>query len=126
MKRLKQIIILTALFAVAISCSKKDPLVSNDDLIIIPGAFSPDGDGVEDTWYIKDSLNLIDKSHFLIRIFDETHVKVFESTKKDFIWDGTYNTTPQPVGYYSFYIDYKTWNDIQHIRTGSVYLYRKP
>ncbi len=126
MKKIKYIIILIALFAVAISCSKKDPLVSNDDLIIIPGSFSPDGDGVSDTWFIKDSLNLIDKNHFLVRIFDSIHTKVFESTNKEFFWDGTYNSLPQPIGYYSFYVDYKTWNDIEHIRTGSIWLYRKP
>ena len=126
MKRIKSFIFIAVLITVIFSCSKKDPLVSNDDLIIIPTSFTPDGDGINDVWYIKDSLNLIDGSHFLVRIFNDTSLKVFESTKKNFFWDGTYNGLPVPIGYYSYYIDYKTWNDLEHIRTGSIWLFRKP
>ena len=126
MKTIKFFIMLTALLTVAFSCSKTDPLVSNDELILIPRSFSPDGDTINDTWFITDQDNLIDSSHFLVRVFnDSSQVKVFESTKKNFIWDGTYNGVPQPVGYYSFYFDYKTWNEDEHIRTGALWLYRK-
>ncbi len=126
MKRIKSLILITALFAIIYSCAKKDPLVSNDDLITIPNSFSPDGDGIDDIWYIKDSMNLIDGSHFLVRIFNDTSFKVFESTKKTFFWDGSYNGLPCKIGYYSYYISYQTWNSLEHSRTGSIWLYRKP
>lgn len=127
MKRIKFFIMITVLLTVVFSCSKNDPLVNNDDVILIPRTFSPDNDGVNDSWFINDQYNLIDSNHFLVRVFnDSSQVKVFESTKKNFIWYGTYQGVAQPMGNYSFYIDYKTWNEIEHIRTGTLYLYIKP
>ena len=126
MKKITTIILITVLLTSIFSCSKKDEQ-SDDGNIVIPSTFTPDGDGVNDTWFITDEKNLIDPAHFLVRIFDDsTHVKIFESTKKNFFWDGTYMGIPQRIGYYSYYIDYKTWNDQEHLRTGSIWLYRKP
>ena len=126
MKRIKIFMLITMLLAIIYSCSKNDPLVNNDNLIIIPSSFSP-GDTINQTWFITDLDNLIDSTKFVVRVFsDSSHVKVFESTKKNFIWDGTYNGVPQPTGQYLYYFDYTTWNDLEHIRSGTVWLNRKP
>ena len=118
--------LITALLAVVFSCSKNDTSTNNNNLIIIPSSFYP-GDTINNTWFITDSYNLIDSTKFLVRVFnDSSHVKVFESTKKNFIWDGTFNGVPQPTGEYLYSLDYTTWTDVETITTGSLWLYRKP
>ena len=86
---------ITVLLTVVFSCSKNDPLVNNDDVILIPRTFSPDNDGVNDSWFINDQYNLIDSNHFLVRVFnDSSQVKVFESTNKPFFAvSPTYNSS---------------------------------
>ena len=52
--------------------------------IIIPNVFTPDGDGVNDVWYIPNS----GMKEFHVAIFDRWGAKVFETTADEIRWDG--------------------------------------
>ena len=57
--------------------------------LYLPNAFSPNGDGEDDDWriYINNPACITD---FKIMVWDRWGEKVFESTNKDFRWDGSY------------------------------------
>ena len=71
-----------------------------------PNAFSPNGDGANDTWKLEGfkqftSVNVI--------IFNRWGQKVFESTDPQSEWDGTNKKGKDlPIGTYYYVIDYKT------------------
>ena len=55
-----------------------------DEGILIPNVFSPDGNGVNDVWYIPNS----GMKEFHVEIFDRWGAKVFETTADEIRWDG--------------------------------------
>ena len=70
--------------------------------IVIPNAFSPNGDGVNDFWDIK---NLADYPGAILNIFDRYGTLVKSLTGQATRWDGTRGGTPVPVGTYYYVID---------------------
>jgi gliding motility-associated-like protein len=71
---------------------------------IIPNAFSPNGDGINDTWVIKflDSYPGADVS-----VFNRYGQMVYHTTNYPTPWDGTYNGKPLPVATYYWIINPK-------------------
>lgn len=66
--------------------------------IKIHNAFSPNGDGINDTWTIE---NLDKMESFTIQIVDRYGNKVFESqNKNNVVWDGKSNGRALPTGTY--------------------------
>ena len=72
--------------------------------LIIPNAFSPNGDKVNDTWEL---LNLNLYTNCSVDIFDRNGQVVFHSIGYQKPWDGTMNGRPAPVGVYYYIIDRK-------------------
>lgn len=72
--------------------------------IMVPNAFSPNGDGINDVWNI-DALNTYPESD--TRVFNRYGQVVFESKGYSKPWDGTFNGKPLPVGTYYYTIDRK-------------------
>ena len=70
--------------------------------IVIPNAFSPNGDGVNDYWDIK---NLADYPGATLSVFDRYGTLVKVLTGQATRWDGTRGGTPVPVGTYYYVID---------------------
>ena len=68
----------------------------------IPSAFTPDGDGVNDTWKIR-SLN--EFTSCKVEIFNQWGSLVFKSTGYNTPWDGKYNGDAVPAGAYYYIID---------------------
>ncbi|MEA3497407.1 MAG: gliding motility-associated C-terminal domain-containing protein [Bacteroidota bacterium] len=71
------------------------------ECINIPTAFTPNGDGINDTWVIR---NVHYYPNCIVKIFNKWGNLVFESDKgypKE--WDGNFNGSPLPAGTY-FYI----------------------
>jgi gliding motility-associated-like protein len=66
----------------------------------IPNAFSPNGDGVNDTWNIS---GLEDDPSATIKVFNRYGLIVFSTTGKNPSWDGT-NGGALPVGVYYYVI----------------------
>ena len=72
--------------------------VAKPTTAFIPSAFSPNGDGMNEEFFIRSQL----LERFLIQIFDRYGNEVFRSFDPDFRWDGTYQGQPAMEGVYSF------------------------
>lgn len=72
--------------------------------IEVPNAFSPNGDGINDTWEIK---NLKDYPIVTVEIFNRYGQKVYNSNRYSASWDGRVNGKPIPVGVYYYIIDFR-------------------
>jgi gliding motility-associated-like protein len=70
----------------------------------IPNAFTPNGDGINDTWEIK---NLKPYKDAAINIFNRNGQKVYSSIGYNIPWDGRMNGGNLPVGVYYYIIDPK-------------------
>jgi len=73
--------------------------------IEVPNAFSPNGDGINDTWRLK---NIEVFSQCVVRVFNRYGQPVFSSTGYNNPWNGTTNGKPLPVGTYYYIIDLKS------------------
>ncbi|PWH86929.1 T9SS type B sorting domain-containing protein [Brumimicrobium oceani] len=62
--------------------------IENEVLVFSPNTFTPDGDGVNDTW--KVDIQGIDVQNFQLEIFNRWGEKVFESLDPEGEWSGTY------------------------------------
>lgn len=83
--------------------------VESDDVFVrvykklkIPNIFSPNGDGIHDTWVIA-GLDTYPKS--TLRVFSRSGLVVFEAKTADKNWNGTQNGKPLPIGTYYYVID---------------------
>ncbi|MES2004876.1 MAG: PKD domain-containing protein [Bacteroidota bacterium] len=80
----------------------------------VPNAFSPNGDGINDTWRIK---YLESYPGAVIEVFNRYGQLVFHSVGYDKDWDGNYKGQPLPIGTYYYVINPK---NNRAIITGSV------
>ena len=70
--------------------------------VIIPNVFSPNGDGVHDTWKITS----IEKYPAVtVKVFNRYGQIVYNSLGYATPWDGTYNGNPLPFGTYYYVIE---------------------
>ena len=74
--------------------------VYND--IYIPTAFSPNGDGLNETWKIPA---LAAFPTFELTVFNRFGQLVFENKNNNLSWDGTFKGTPLPAGAYVYNIN---------------------
>jgi gliding motility-associated-like protein len=72
--------------------------------ILVPNAFSPNGDGINDTWIIT---NLSAYPGATVDVFNRYGQLVFHSENYNKPWDGTLNGKPLPMGTYYYIIDPK-------------------
>ncbi len=85
---------------------------------VIPNAFSPNNDGINDVWTIK---NLDSYPGVTVQIFDRYGRLVYDKIGYSTPWDGKLNGTDLPIGTYYYIIDPK--NGRQPM-TGSVTILR--
>ena len=100
--------------------------VSTDDMILkvyekikVPNAFSPNGDGIHDTWNIN-SLEQLDEC--VIEVYNRYGQLVYRSRGYSNPWNGTRNGMPLPIGTYYYIIDPKI--AIEPRLTGWVFILR--
>ena len=72
--------------------------------ISVPNAFSPNGDGINDTWVIT---HLSAYPGATVQVFNRYGQLVFQSENNSKTWDGTYNGKPLPMATYYYIIDLK-------------------
>lgn len=72
--------------------------------IFIPNAFSPNNDGLNDTWNIP-ILNIF--PGFELTVFNRQGQVVYQNKNSNIPWNGKYKGVAQPVGVYVYYIDLK-------------------
>ncbi len=78
--------------------------VTDIECIHVYNSFSPNGDGVNDTWDID---NIFLYPDVQINVFNQWGNKVFESTGYEEPWDGTFNGKSLPAGTYYYTLDLK-------------------
>jgi gliding motility-associated-like protein len=86
--------------------------------ILVPNAFSPNGDGINDTWVIT---NLSNYPGATVDVYDRYGHSVFHSENNSKNWDGTYNGKPVPMATYYYIIDPK---NNQKKMSGSVTVFK--
>lgn len=69
---------------------------------VVPNAFSPNGDGINDTWVIK---YLDSYPNCIVEVFGRSGQIVFRSVGYTTPWDGTINGKPLPIGTYYYVIN---------------------
>lgn len=96
----------TTVFTVTVTspagCSVTDTItVSVLPQFIPPGGFTPNGDGINDTW----SLNVVNFPNVTVEVFNRWGERLFHSVGYKIPWDGIYNNAPLPVGTYYYVIN---------------------
>jgi gliding motility-associated-like protein len=76
-------------------------------LPLVPTGFSPNGDGHNDTLFVKGG----PFKSFYFRVYNNWGEKVFESTKQEDGWDGKYKGQVAPLGAYAWILDVELYND---------------
>jgi gliding motility-associated-like protein len=72
--------------------------------LVIPNTFTPNADGINDTWKIPA---LASYPNCSVQIFNRYGAKVYNSIGYGMPWDGTVNGSDAPVGVYYYSIDTK-------------------
>ncbi|CAN5474446.1 hypothetical protein BH10BAC3_BH10BAC3_03230 [soil metagenome] len=94
-----------------LTATSSDNCISTDGVFvtvlktpIVPNVFSPNGDGINDTWIIRylDSYPGVD-----ILVFDRYGQQVYHNIGYNNPWDGNRNGKPLPIGTYYYIIDRK-------------------
>lgn len=79
--------------------------VYNPRKVMVPNAFTPDGDGSNDTFY---PINIEDYPNSKFSVYNRWGQRVFYSsgpTANDYKWDGKFNGIPQPVEVYVWTVE---------------------
>ncbi|MDD4148559.1 MAG: gliding motility-associated C-terminal domain-containing protein, partial [Bacteroidales bacterium] len=71
------------------------------DCLLIPAAFSPNGDGYNDVFFIQN-IHLYPRS--VVQIYNRWGQLLYEDLGINGFWDGTYNGNPVPTGAYLYNI----------------------
>lgn len=84
--------------------AQDDVLVRVFKKILVPNSFSPNSDGINDTWNIRE---LSTYTSSVITVFNRYGQKVFQANGYPKMWDGSFNGKPLPSGTYYYVIDLK-------------------
>ena len=100
-------------------CSARDTLqVIVLSAVDIPNTFTPNGDGINDTWKI---LFLAQYRNCVMEVYNTAGQIIFQSEGYAVAWDGNRNGAPMPAGTYYYVIDL---GDGSKRRTGYVTILR--
>jgi gliding motility-associated-like protein len=86
------------------------------DEIEVFNSFSPNGDGVNDTWGVQD---LFGYDGISITVVDRAGRIVFKTSDPMVKWDGTFEGNPLPVGTYIYVLETK---EPKQMRSGTINL----
>jgi gliding motility-associated-like protein len=113
----------TILTIYADTCSP--PSFPPTDEMYVPNSFSPASDNHNDFFKPVPNLHVY---NYALQIRDTEGILLYEEKKGDHLyfkgWDGTYQNTNMPTGFYLYYINYSTLTTENNILTGSLELIR--
>ncbi len=90
----------------------------NEDDVYLPTAFTPNGDGVNDIWYLRS--NFIKKMELIV--YNRWGEEVFRSTEQKVGWDGTYNGKKLEPDAFAYALKVTCINDVEYHKRGNVNL----
>lgn len=97
-----------------------DVCVDDSVYVVIPTAFSPGVDGINDFYHVRTA----GVTDFYMAVFNRWGEMVFETNDQDFEWDGSYMGKPMPTGIYPYYIKYKGKKTIRQQTKGTIQILR--
>lgn len=86
----------------------------------VPTAFSPNGDGTNDEFFVKG----FGIQTMVFSVYNRYGEKVFETTDQSIGWDGTFRNKEQPPGAYVWVLDYVLLEGSKGVKKGGVTLVR--
>ncbi len=95
-------------------------VVLNDAVVMVPTAFTPNGDGRNDFF---GPLGKVPEGYRL-QIFNRNGEVVFKSSSMSQRWDGYFKGVPQPSSVFIYLIDYKDIQNKPHQQKGTFVLIR--
>lgn len=103
-------------------CSASDTLLVKEDCIndiLVPNAFTPNGDAVNDVFTISGSIT----TKFNIYIYNRWGEMIYFSENREIGWDGSVKGRAVQEGFYNYIINYSIHDD-KRSRKGSIYVFR--
>ena len=100
-------------------------IIKEEYLFYAPTAFSPDNDGINEEFYIKN--HGINPDSYNMLIYNRWGELIFETRKLDKAgaWDGKVkNGAVAPAGVYVWYSIYRDFQNVEHQKSGNVTLIR--
>jgi len=79
----------------------KDIYMDFEELIGVPNAFSPNGDGINDVIYVEG----IGIANLTFEIYNRWGEKVFESENQEIGWDGNFKGVAQEMEVYTYIVN---------------------
>ncbi len=103
-----------------IATASTDITVNGNPPIYVPNAFTPNGDGSNDVFYLySQQVKEMD-----LKVFNRWGEKVFESTNQFYGWDGMYKGVQQPMAVYTYVVEVTYLNGKKANQKGTVNLIR--
>lgn len=106
-------------------CVNRDTIlivVEANTLILLPTAFSPNGDGVNDVFHILRHLNIYSLKEFAV--YNRWGERVFATANINEGWDGTYKGKEQEISTYVWQVVAVSKDSEEVVRKGNVTLVR--
>ncbi len=97
------------------------PCVPNCPAILLPNAFTPNGDGLNDVFMIVNNSDIYYSS---LSIFNRWGQQIFTSYRNNTGWDGTFKSIAADAGTYFYLIEYLDCQQVKQIKTGDFQLIR--
>lgn len=88
--------------------------------MFVPNAFSPNADGVNDVLYVRGKC----LANFTFLIFNRWGERVFETSKQELGWDGTFNGEPMNSGVFVYRLQGTTISNEPFSMKGNITLIR--
>ncbi len=96
--------------------------VFSENIIYAPSAFTPNGDGVNDLFFVETIG--VKAENFKLAIYDRWGEELFSTEDLNFQWDGVYRLKELMTGMYIWKMEFETVNGTQESESGRVYLLR--
>ena len=103
-------------------CIEVKDVFCDDQNLKIPTAFSPNDDGINDTYFIQDTVGIV--TNFKLEIFNRLGQKVFASADISKEWDGTFREEKISPQVFDFYLELECIGQKKLFHKGNITLIR--
>ena len=86
---------------------KRNIIMETTVALDIPNAFTPNGDGANETWNVNALSNANQCKNAVISVYNKRGLLLFQTTGLERQWDGTYHGETLPMDTYYYTIDLK-------------------